>query len=60
MADKCLVSKEKFIGYMGRKYGASKKQSIEQGVLTVVGAAKPKEIKTKKDLEAILYSDQEA
>jgi hypothetical protein len=59
MTDKCLVSKEKFIGYMGRKYGASEKQSLEQGSLTVVGAAKPKHIGTKKEFEDMPYSDQE-
>jgi hypothetical protein len=60
MADKCLVSKEKFIGYMGRrKYGASEKQSLEQGTLIVVGAAKPKEIETKKEFEGMFYSAQE-
>jgi hypothetical protein len=59
MADKCLVSKEKFIGYMGRKYGASEKQSLEQGTLTIVGAAKPKEIETKVEFEGMFYSAQE-
>jgi hypothetical protein len=59
MADKCLVPKEKFIGYMGRKYGASEKQSLEQGVLTVVGAEKPKSIELKTEFEAMFFSDQE-
>jgi hypothetical protein len=59
MADKCLVSKERFIGYMGRKYGASEKQSLEQGSLIVVGASKPKHIGTKQEFEDMPYSDQE-
>jgi hypothetical protein len=59
MADKCLVSKEKFIGYMGRKYGASEKQSLEQGAIIIVGAEKPKNIELKSDFEAMFFSDQE-
>jgi hypothetical protein len=59
MAGKCLVSKEKFTGCMGRKYGASENQSLEQGTLTIVGAAKPKEIETKLEFEGMFYSTQE-
>jgi hypothetical protein len=59
MAGKCLVSKEKFTGCMGRKYGASENQSLEQGTLTIVGAAKPKEIETKLEFEGMFYSAQE-
>jgi hypothetical protein len=59
MADKCIVSRGKFIGYMGRQYGASENQSLEQGVLTVMGVAKPREIQTKAEFETMLYSDQE-
>jgi hypothetical protein len=59
MADKCLISKEKFIGNMGRKYGASEKQSLEQDVLTIMGATKPREIKTKMEFEGMFYSKKE-
>ena len=59
MGEMCLKSKEAFISYMGRKCGASEKQSLEKGVLTIVGSKHPTKFKNKTDFENLDYYEQE-
>ena len=59
MGDVCLKSKEAFISYMGRKCGASEKQSLEKGKLTLVGMDQPDRLTNKEEFEKLDYFDQE-
>jgi len=59
MDNKFLHSREKVINYIGKKFTASEKISIELNAFTLVGIIKPAEHKVKADIEVLEYWQQE-
>ena len=59
MQAKCIQSSKVFLGYVGRTYGKSEKESIIKNELIILDAEKPESIKTEADFKKMDYADQE-
>ena len=59
MDNKFLHSKEKVINFIRKKFNESKKISIKQNQLTLVGTKKPDQHSTEADVKALKYWEQE-
>ena len=59
MNAKYVTSKEAVLNWICTKYSASKEASIESVSTIIIGMEKPIKYKTKKEVKALPYSQQE-
>ena len=59
MDAKYLLSKDKLMMYIGKKYTASERISVEKNAITLVGMVRPQTFATKAAFELLSYRAQE-
>lgn len=55
---KCLTSREAFLNWVGMKYSASEKVSLDTRTFTIIGVKMPKDYKDDTEFKALRYTTQ--